>query len=313
MPAIPPSVLKYFSFLLPFVLGVALLLASTTFTTAALLNLIGQSVLFALVVCLPLYRTGRMSYVDIGWPFGIVIISAVVFALLDGYAPRVATISLIYLLVGGRMGLMALGHLRHGALQEELPRYAYQRRRWAKTGKNNTMLAAQSEVIAQGAFNASFLAYPAFIVGANSTPAIHVVEFVGLAVWVFAFLFEETADRQKRGFIREQLNAGDRTAVCDVGLWAYSRHPNYFGQWMGWNGVLIATIPSWLALFATESIIIWIGLALGSGLVSYFMYNTLVYYSGAVPSEYYSVKKRPGFAAYQARTNRFFPGPQRDV
>ena len=305
------DLMKYFALLIPFILGLAVLLLSATLAEAALINAIGQFILFAFVVCLPLYRTGRMSYVDIGWPTGIVIIGLVAVLTLDGYGLRSAAIGAVYLLVGGRMAIMALGHLASNALKDELPRYAYQRRRWAKTGKTNKMLAAQVEVTAQGAFNATFLAYPALIIAANPSPAISALEWIGLAIWAAAFLFEETADRQKRQFIRAQQEAGLQNGVCDVGLWAWSRHPNYFGQWMGWNGVLIATIPSWLALYQGEFIQDWLALGAGALMVSYFMYNTLVFYSGAVPAEYYSVRKRPGFADYQARVSRFVPKPPR--
>ncbi|MEO0346641.1 MAG: DUF1295 domain-containing protein [Pseudomonadota bacterium] len=304
--------MRYVSILLPFAIGAGVLLASEAIGTAALVNVLGQGLLFAAVVCLPLYKTVRMSYVDIGWPLGIVVVAIVAVVTLDGNAIRRALIGGVYLLIGGRMALMALGHLRHGALAEELPRYAYQRRRWEKSGKTNTMLAAQTEVIAQGAFNASFLAFPAFLIASNPSATVSPVEIVGLVVWVAAYLFEETSDRQKRAFVRAQQAAGNSNGVCDVGLWAYSRHPNYFGQWMGWNGVLIAALPSWLARYGSETAVVWIGLGIGAAMVSYYMYNTLVYYSGVIPSEYYSVRKRPAFADYQRRTNRFFPGPPRD-
>ncbi|MEL6951562.1 MAG: DUF1295 domain-containing protein [Pseudomonadota bacterium] len=304
--------MKYVSILFPFAIAAGVLLAGTSTGTAALINVLGQGLLFAIVVCLPLYKTGRMSYVDIGWPLGIVVIAVVAVFTLDGDATRRALIGGVYLLIGGRMALMALGHLRHGVLKEELPRYAYQRRRWEKSGKTNTMLAAQTEVIAQGAFNASFLAFPAFLIAANPAPTVSPLEVVGLVVWVVAYLFEEISDRQKRAFVRAQQAADNSNGVCDVGLWTYSRHPNYFGQWMGWNGVLIAALPSWLALYGSEHLVVWIGLGIGAAMVSYYMYNTLVYYSGALPSEYYSVRKRPAFADYQQRTNRFFPGPPRD-
>ncbi|MEM9173323.1 MAG: DUF1295 domain-containing protein [Pseudomonadota bacterium] len=299
--------MKYFTILIPFVAGLLLLLISRSFGTVASVNALGQIVLFALIVCLPLYRTNRMSYVDLGWPLGIVLLGATTLFLSNGQELRVLAISIVYMLIGGRMALMAINHLRRGELDEELPRYAYQRRRWKKSGKTNEMLAAQAEVIAQGAFNASFLAYPILIIASNPSAQISLFEYVGLLVWLLSFIFEETADRQKRRFVARQKRDGIRDAVCDVGLWRYSRHPNYFGQWMGWNGILIAAIPSWWALYQIESILVWIGLAVGAGLVSYFMYNTLVYYSGAVPSEYYSVQKRPAFADYQRRTSRFFP------
>ena len=60
--------LKYVQPLFPFLLGMALILASQTFFAVGLDNSVLQTVLFALVVCIPIWRTGRISYVDIGWP-----------------------------------------------------------------------------------------------------------------------------------------------------------------------------------------------------------------------------------------------------
>jgi steroid 5-alpha reductase family enzyme len=96
-----------------------------------------------------------------------------------------------------------------------------------------------------------------------------------------------------------------------VGLWRYSRHPNYFAEWMVWTALVIASIPSWLALRPVEPLVVWVLLGAGLLFVSRAMYSTLVYYTGAVPSEYYSVRKRPEYETYQRETNRFFPGPSR--
>ncbi len=104
---------------------------------------------------------------------------------------------------------------------------------------------------------------------------------------------------------------GKRKKVCNIGLWQYSRHPNYFAEWMVWNGLIIASIPSWLALYNNESLLIWLLLGCGLLFASRMMYTTLVYYTGAVPAEYYSVQKRPEYKAYQNATNRFFPGPKK--
>ena len=77
---------------------------------------------------------------------------------------------------------------------------------------------------------------------------------------------------------------------------------------MVWNGLVIAAIPSWIALYERESLLIWGLLAVGLVFTSRFMYTTLVYYTGAVPAEHYSVLKRPAYKDYQASTNIFFPG-----
>jgi steroid 5-alpha reductase family enzyme len=163
----------------------------------------------------------------------------------------------------------------------------------------------------QGLANASFLAFPAFVIASNPAPSISVAEIIGLLIWVAAFAMESVADVQKLSFLRAMKQTGERNRVCDVGLWRYSRHPNYFAEWMVWTALVIVSIPSWVALYSQENIVVW--LLLGAGLVftSRIMYITLVYATGAVPSEYFSAQKRPGYKDYQQATNRFFPGPRK--
>ncbi|MDG1080266.1 MAG: DUF1295 domain-containing protein [Porticoccaceae bacterium] len=303
--------MNYFRPLYPFLFGWALILNSPTFSDIGLINGLGQLVLFALVVCLPIWRTERMSYVDIGWPWGLVLLGLISYWLSDGYWLRSLVVSAIVILIGLRMGMGALKMWRMGLLKKEFPRYQYQRRRWEKDGKTNVQLALQVDAISQGLANASFLALPVLIIASNNSPQFSLFEVAGLVIWVLAFAMETVADMQKLAFLQDMKKQGKQRQVCNVGLWRYCRHPNYFAEWMVWNGLVVAAIPSWLALQNTESTLIW-GL-LGAGLLftSRMMYSTLVYVTGAVPSEYYSAQKRPGYTEYQQQTNRFFPGPRR--
>lgn len=303
--------MSYFRPLYPFLLAWALILSTATFSQLGLVNGLGQLMLFALVVCLPIWRTGRMSYVDIGWPWGLVLLGSLSYVYSDGYWLRSLVVSVVVVLVGLRIGLGALKMWRLGLLKKEFPRYQYQRRRWERDGKTNVGLALQVDATAQGLANASFLALPIFIIASNKTPEFSVFELVGLLIWLLAFAMETVADLQKNRFLREMKRAGQKHQVCDVGLWRYSRHPNYFAEWMVWNGLVIAALPSWFALQAVENTMLWLLLGAGLLFASKIMYSTLVYATGAVPSEYYSLQKRPGYKAYQQRTNRFFPGPRR--
>ena len=301
--------MHYFRPLYAFLLGLIVLLNSATLAELAAINGMGQLVLFTLVVCIPIWRTGRMSYVDIGWPWGLVVLGIISFIDSQGYWLRSGIVSAVVILIGLRMGLGALKMWRMGLLQTEFPRYQYQRIVWKQEGKTNTALALQVDAIAQGLANASFLAFPVFIIAANNSQQFHLLELLGLAIWALAFAMESLADMQKLNFLRAMRKAGKQSQVCNVGLWKYCRHPNYFAEWMVWNGLVIAAIPSWLALRGAESELLWWLLGLGLLLASKFMYSTLVYITGAVPSEYYSAQKRPGYREYQKQTNRFFPGP----
>ena len=304
--------MNYFRPVTLFLLGLGLILWSTTFFKLALLNSLGQFALFTVVVCIPIWRTGRMSYVDIGWPWGLVLLGIVSFCFSEGYWLRSLIVSGVVILIGLRMGLGALKMWHLGLLKKEFPRYQYQRIVWKEEGKNNTALALQIDAIAQGLANASFLAFPIFIVASNRNQEFLVLEIVGLVIWILAFTMESIADFQKVGFLREMKKDGKQRQVCNVGLWKYCRHPNYFSEWMVWNGLIIAAIPSWLSLKGAESDPVWFLLGLGLLMASKFMYSTLVYTTGAVPSEYYSVQKRPDYKEYQQQTNRFFPGPRKN-
>ena len=303
--------MKYFSPLISFAVGWVLLLMTNSLATISFINGVLQMLLFALVVCLPTWRTGRMSYVDIGWPWGLTVIGILTWVYSEGDPIRVALISMAYIFAGSRMGLGALKMWKMGLLKKEFPRYEYQKRRWIKAGKTNTALAMQVDAILQGMANASFLAIPAFLIAANPSASISAFEVIGMLVWAGSFAMESIADMQKLAFLRAMKKSGQKNKVCNVGLWKYSRHPNYFAEWMVWNGLVIAAIPSWLALHDHESIIIWGLLGAGLLMASKMMYSTLVYHTGAVPAEYYSVQKRPEYKAYQETTNIFFPGPHK--
>ena len=303
--------MKYFRPLYPFLLGLAVILNSSILADPALVNSLAQLLLFTVVVCIPIWRTGRMSYVDIGWPWGLVVLGVVSLVLSPGYWVRSLTVSVVVILIGLRMGLGILKMWREGRLKKEFPRYQYQRIVWQKEGKTTTALALQVDAISQGLANASFFAFPVFIIAANTREQLHLLELIGLTVWAMAFVMESIADLQKMRFLKEMKKAGMHRQVCNIGLWKFSRHPNYFAQWMVWNGLVIAAVPSWLALKGVEPDVLWWLLGLGLLMASIFMYRTLVYITGAVPSEYYSVRKRSGYAEYQKQTNRFFPGPKK--
>ncbi|NEP61982.1 MAG: DUF1295 domain-containing protein [Symploca sp. SIO2G7] len=300
--------------LTPLIAGWVMLLVSEPFRSAALVNGILQLLLFLFVVCIPAWRTERMSYVDIAWPWGLVIVGLVafVFGMATSDPTRLLLVCGLYVLIGGRMGVFALKLWRSGVLDNELPRYRYQARRWAKTGERNIPLARQVELLAQGLANASFLAYPAFLVVSNAQRPLSMLEMIGFSIALAAFGLESLADYQKAAFAERAKAEGQTNAVCDIGLWRYSRHPNYFFEWMVWNGLILMALSALPGIFQTHSILLALFITLGLLFVSRIMYVTLVHYTGAKPAEFYSVQKRPAYVDYQKTTNRFFPGPRKE-
>ena len=303
--------MNYFKPFVPFILCWILLFYSNNFQSIAIINGIAQLILFLFVVCIPIWITKRMSYVDIGWPWGVALIGIIAYCLSNNITLTQYLIMIAYVLIGSRMGLGALKMWSLGLLNKEFPRYEYQKIRWKKSGKSNEQLAMQIEALSQGLANASFLAIPIFLVFASPLTTISFLEIFGFILFALALIFETVADYQKILFLQEMKRLNKRNMVCDVGLWRYTRHPNYFAEWMVWNGLIIASVPSYIALFDSEVFWLWILIGIALLYTSRIMYITLVYLTGAIPSEYYSVQKRPDYKAYQQSTNIFFPGPKK--
>jgi steroid 5-alpha reductase family enzyme len=296
----------YLSLCISFVLIWMTLLSSQneTFASLVLVNGALQMSLFIVVACIPLRRTGRMSYVDIAWPFGIATIGVLILALADGNTVRKLTVGAVYLFIGLRMGLGALTMARATGVifKKEFPRYRYRRMALEQSGSKHIGFHMQVDVLTQGLANISVLALPAFLIATNKSASIDSWEVIGLGLWGLAYTLESIADVQKMLFISK-----NRGGVCNVGLWRYTRHPNYFSEWLVWCGLAVASVPSWLASRAVESSLVWWVSGLGVLGACMMMYLTLVYLTGAIPSEYYSVRKRADYAAYQETTNIFFP------
>jgi len=120
-------------------------------------------------------------------------------------------------------------------------------------------------------------------------------EIVGTAICFLALCGESVADGQLAAFRRKPANKGQ---VCNVGLWHYSRHPNYFFEWCIWVG---------FGIFALGSVWGWIGLIAPASI-----YYLLRYKTGVPMAEESSLKSKGDlFREYQKTTNAFFPGTPR--
>ena len=274
------------------------------FQNFLLINLISQIFIFLFIVCLPAYFTDRMSYVDIAWPFGLVAIGIISFFCGDGYLLKKSIISMLYIIAGLRMGIGALILLKKGYLNKELPRYSYQRIRWKKKGFVNDKFSVQYEILLQCFANATFLAIPAILISNNSSQTFSIIEVIGFLVWVIFFFLEHISDLQKQKFLINAKKNNLKNQVCDIGLWKYTRHPNYFSEWMIWNGLIIASFSS---LLVNNSMIVFLGTTISLLYITILMYQTLVFLTGAIPSEYYSLIRRPDYKKYKQTTNMFFP------
>ena len=104
----------------------------------------------------------------------------------------------------------------------------------------------------QGLWVSLTLAAALVAITAQTRQGLGLVEAIGILVWLVGFGIEAVADDQKR---RWRANKRNKGKFIDTGLWAWSRHPNYFGEILLWVGVLIIAVPvlqgwQWIALIS---------------------------------------------------------------
>lgn len=167
-------------------------------------------------------RTGNATLVDAVWAFGVGV-SAMLLALLGQGAnlPRLllATLAGVW---GLRLGL----HLLRRALHEsEDGRYAHLRAHWGNDQRKwFGFFMGQALLIA-------LFALPLVPVAANPEGIFGISDFFAIAIWLIAIAGEWQADAQLARF---RANPEHRGQVCRSGWWRYSRHPNYFFEWLHW-------------------------------------------------------------------------------
>jgi steroid 5-alpha reductase family enzyme len=132
-----------------------------------------------------------------------------------------------------------------------------------------------------------------YATGLNSTSPLGWLDAFGIAIWVLGFMFEAVGDWQLSRFKMDPNNAG---GVMDHGLWRYTRHPNYFGEFCVWWGMYLVAAAGGASLTVVSPL-----------LISFLLLKV----SGVSMLERTIVSRRPDYVAYMARTNAFFPGPPR--
>lgn len=293
---------------LPSLAMVAAFVAEPSTRDFALVNLCVQAVLFVFGACIPAYRTRVMALVDCVWPWGIVAIGVGALLYGDTGSPLVLIVASIYIAMGLRMGLLGLVLTLKQFPHDDLPRYRYRRLLWQREGYRSETVPMQHEILQQCLSNASLLAAPAMLAVADGDAPAGPLVILGALLWAVSWVLESTADLQKGRFAARCKKAGE-ARTCDVGLWRYSRHPNYFFQWLQWQGLVLAAVPSLIRLADDMAVLPWAGFAAALLGIPGGMYYVLVHFTGAIPAEHFSVQHRPDYRAYQQRVNRFFPGP----
>lgn len=222
--------------------------------------------------------------VDIGWGPGFIILAGLYVSLGAGWTLRNTIFFLMFAVWGLRIALFLIKRLLKEGHEDR--RYQTLRAQWAPGVTWKFLAFFETQAMLQ-----IFLSLPAAVATLNPRPELNSVEMLGLSVWMAGLIGETIADEQLLAFKSNPSNAG---RTCDQGLWRYSRHPNYFCEWLIWVGFSIYSIPTPLGWISPISPLV--------------MYILMMYFSGIPLAEAQALKTRgEDYRRYQQTTNAFFP------
>ena len=235
-------------------------------------------------------RTGNSGWVDTIWTFSVGLIGAgAALWPMAGTPPTPRQWLVAALVVIWSLRLGAHIAARTAGITDD-PRYAAFASEWGVDSPRKMFIFLQNQ-----GFGSIPLVFAIFVAARFPSEALRLQDYLGALILLVGIAGEALADAQLKRFRADPANKG---RVCDVGLWRWSRHPNYFFEWFGWLAYPVIAISidypwGWATLLAPV-----------------FMYWILVHVTGIPPLEEQMRRSRgERYRDYQARTSRFFPLP----
>jgi len=247
-----------------------------------LIALIGAFVGFSLLWVYQ-KRTGDAGIVDVAWSASVGIIAACFcWSAIGGNQTRRFLVAGLALLWAARLSWHVYQRLQK---HSEDGRYVEMKQKWGDQTDKKMFRFYQFQ-----AFASVLFALPMLIAAWNPTP-FGMLDVIGIAIWFLALAGETIADRQLDSFRNNPSNKGQ---VCKQGLWRFSRHPNYFFEWIHWWSYVFLAVSypiGWLSIVAPFAMLFFI-----------------LRVTGIPPTERQALKSRGDlYRDYQRTTSAFFP------
>ncbi|MGI8710965.1 MAG: DUF1295 domain-containing protein [Acidimicrobiales bacterium] len=226
------------------------------------------------------------SIVDIIWGAGFVVVAVVAAVVGDGVASRRVLLAVLVAVWGLRLsGYLAKRNLGHG----EDYRYRAMRQKWG----DRFWWVSFFQVFSLQGLLLWTVSLPIQLAASPDRPgSLGLLAAVGGLVWLVGLACETVGDLQLARFKARPANEGQ---VMDQGLWRYTRHPNYFGDFCVWWGLFLVAAETGPARWGVVGPVV--------------MSILLLRVSGVAMLEKTIGQRRQGYGDYVRRTNAFFPGP----
>ncbi|WP_031501085.1 DUF1295 domain-containing protein [Bryobacter aggregatus] len=239
---------------------------------------------FMLLLWLIHLHTGNAAIVDAGWAGGLALLGALYAVWGGGYWLRAAMIGSMSVIWGLRLAIYLLatriiGHPEEGRYQEL-------RKQWKTNIPFKFLLFFEFQALL-----GLVLATPFLLAARNPDPRISWLEWTAVGLWILAMAGETAADAQLSKFKSDRSNQGH---TCQTGLWRYSRHPNYFFEWLIWVAFAMFALGSPGGLWGL----------LAPTLILYFVLRV----TGIPATEAQAIRTRgEEYRRYQQTTSAFVP------
>ena len=228
----------------------------------------------------------RNDVADVAWGLGFMFIAWTSFFLSENSGTRGLLIGFLVSIWGFRLAWHI--NSRNKGKTEDY-RYLAWRKQWGRL----FYLRSYFQVYLLQGFLLYLIAIPIMAINESNRLALGWFDFVGLFIWIIGFYFESRGDAELAQFRKDPANKGK---IMQSGLWAYTRHPNYFGEVTLWWGIFIISLGS-APFFYT--------------IVSPLTITTLILFVSGIPLLEKKYDKRPDFEEYKKRTSIFFPLPRK--
>ncbi len=229
----------------------------------------------------------RNDVADVAWGLGFVLMAWVSYFLSDDPGERGILVATLVSIWGFRLAWHI--HARNKGKGEDY-RYLAWRNEWGKWFYPRSYIQVY---LLQGMF-LFLIVSPVLLINKSTGNDLGTLDMIGAAVWVLGFCFEAVGDAQLARFVK---NPGNTGKLMRSGLWAYTRHPNYFGEVVQWWGV-------WLIALAVPGG--WVGVV-GPVTITF-----LILKVSGIPMLEKKMEEHPEFREYKRRVSVFFPLPPRN-
>jgi steroid 5-alpha reductase family enzyme len=228
--------------------------------------------------------TGDAGVVDVGWAAGLGVLAAFYAVFADGAVEQRVFVAVLAGVWSARLALYVYVNRIRG--KGEDGRYRTLRARWGDRAQARFFVFFQ----AQGLLDV-LMSLPFLVIASDARDGLSVWSVAAAALWVVAISGEALADRQLAAFRADLSNRG---TVCREGLWRYSRHPNYFFEWLHW----------WVYVIAAVGAPWWPVTLISPALISFFLFRV----TGIPATERQALESRgAAYAEYQRTTSVFVP------